>query len=478
MLGQKQVERVGDVGLQVFARDDGIEKAVLQQELGGLKTLGQLLANGLLDDARAGETDQRAGLGDVQITQHGVAGGHAAGGGVGEHGYVRHARLVQAGQRRRNLGELHQANRAFHHPRAARAGNNHQRQLLFHRQLDGPRHFLPYDRSHRPTDKAEFHRTANQRPAIQKPFGSDDGVAHAELLLRLFEARHIGLGVHKPERVGGSQVCVVLEPPAVEQQLEPPRGAQLEVMLALGTYLPVVLQVFLPDDGAAGVALDPQTLGAHAALIGWRRLLDRLFLSFEPSHFQKLEVRCSIVNASLGQNTLRIRGLDLAPLGNQVRQFHQLGIGIAAGADHVHALGTFGQGLDHFFRVEHTVADDVVDFIEHHEIVLPAVDLRAAELPGLLAEPEVFRVGFRASDLDEAAAHRTNLHLIVAQHFRRVEFAIMPRAFDELHHQHARSEEHTSELQSLAYLVCRLLLEKKKKILKTYSRFQIAADVT
>src|SRR5205823_13830749 len=35
------------------------------------------------------------------------------------------------------------------------------------------------------------------------------------------------------------------------------------------------------------------------------------------------------------------------------------------------------------------------------------------------------------------------------------------------HHLHAvhdrsRSEEHTSELQSLAYLVCRLLLEKKK----------------
>src|SRR5687767_15277082 len=32
----------------------------------------------------------------------------------------------------------------------------------------------------------------------------------------------------------------------------------------------------------------------------------------------------------------------------------------------------------------------------------------------------------------------------------------------------SRSEEHTSELQSLAYLVCRLLLEKKKK--KTHSR--------
>src|SRR2546425_7351890 len=32
-----------------------------------------------------------------------------------------------------------------------------------------------------------------------------------------------------------------------------------------------------------------------------------------------------------------------------------------------------------------------------------------------------------------------------------------------------RSEEHTSELQSLAYLVCRLLLEKKKNKNRTYS---------
>src|SRR5687767_2532718 len=32
-----------------------------------------------------------------------------------------------------------------------------------------------------------------------------------------------------------------------------------------------------------------------------------------------------------------------------------------------------------------------------------------------------------------------------------------------IHEKWHRSEEHTSELQSLAYLVCRLLLEKKKK---------------
>src|SRR2546425_6855062 len=36
-------------------------------------------------------------------------------------------------------------------------------------------------------------------------------------------------------------------------------------------------------------------------------------------------------------------------------------------------------------------------------------------------------------------------------------------AMDDAARVRYRSEEHTSELQSLAYLVCRLLLEKKKK---------------
>src|SRR2546423_8773637 len=41
---------------------------------------------------------------------------------------------------------------------------------------------------------------------------------------------------------------------------------------------------------------------------------------------------------------------------------------------------------------------------------------------------------------------------------RAMFFTAAKRACSEKH----RSEEHTSELQSLAYLVCRLLLEKKK----------------
>src|SRR3989441_7370563 len=43
--------------------------------------------------------------------------------------------------------------------------------------------------------------------------------------------------------------------------------------------------------------------------------------------------------------------------------------------------------------------------------------------------------------------------------------------------QTSRSEEHTSELQSLAYLVCRLLLEKKKKKLKKQVLYDIKNSV-
>src|SRR3712207_7236835 len=41
-----------------------------------------------------------------------------------------------------------------------------------------------------------------------------------------------------------------------------------------------------------------------------------------------------------------------------------------------------------------------------------------------------------------------------------------------------RSEEHTSELQSRQYLVCRLLLEKKKNILNSTQSTQISPILT
>src|SRR3712207_7379799 len=50
-------------------------------------------------------------------------------------------------------------------------------------------------------------------------------------------------------------------------------------------------------------------------------------------------------------------------------------------------------------------------------------------------------------------------HLVAVDHLAAVLRREVPRL--------ARSEEHTSELQSRQYLVCRLLLEKKKKSYRT-----------
>src|SRR2546425_6027997 len=70
------------------------------------------------------------------------------------------------------------------------------------------------------------------------------------------------------------------------------------------------------------------------------------------------------------------------------------------------------------------------------------------------------------------AAHRVRVHQVGGQ---QLEVPALPRGIEEELHdrelepcqgaavEDERSEEHTSELQSLAYLVCRLLLEKKKK---------------
>src|SRR3712207_8601141 len=55
-----------------------------------------------------------------------------------------------------------------------------------------------------------------------------------------------------------------------------------------------------------------------------------------------------------------------------------------------------------------------------------------------------------------------------AEQYARGRILVMPRAgLSEGELAKARSEEHTSELQSRQYLVCRLLLEKKKWHMRT-----------
>src|SRR5436189_1097404 len=76
--------------------------------------------------------------------------------------------------------------------------------------------------------------------------------------------------------------------------------------------------------------------------------------------------------------------------------------------------------------------------------------------------------------LEEGKIPREKLRLIAGEQYHIINSDL--RSIALLLHRHAhlprseRSEEHTSELQSPMYLVCRLLLEKKKKTHKQHTR--------
>src|SRR5688572_11467865 len=63
-------EKLPDSALQLPPVNDGIEHPVVEQELGGLKTLRKVLTQRLLDHTRARESDDRTGLGEDRVAEH------------------------------------------------------------------------------------------------------------------------------------------------------------------------------------------------------------------------------------------------------------------------------------------------------------------------------------------------------------------------------------------------------------------------
>src|ERR1035441_10742109 len=81
----------------------------------------------------------------------------------------------------------------------------------------------------------------------------------------------------------------------------------------------------------------------------------------------------------------------------------------------------------------------------------------------IVSNPVEVATLYRAVNIDDApdVVMRERFHLIAAGNRRHIGQDLR---MDHPRSAH-RSEEHTSELQSLRHLVCRLLLEKKKKTL-------------
>src|SRR5256885_3875064 len=123
----ERVQEECDPLLELRARDDLIDEAVLEQEFGALKTFRQLLADGLAGHASARESDERARLGEDDVAERRERRQDSACRRICEHTDERNGRLVEASDRGNGLGELHQCDRPLLHPRAAGRGDDDER---------------------------------------------------------------------------------------------------------------------------------------------------------------------------------------------------------------------------------------------------------------------------------------------------------------------------------------------------------------
>src|SRR3954470_2026522 len=91
------IEQQSEAAAQLLAVDDHVDHAVLEQIFGALEAFRQLLADRVLDHPLAGEADQGAGLGDMDVAEHRIGSGDSAGGRIGEDDDIREARFLQLG---------------------------------------------------------------------------------------------------------------------------------------------------------------------------------------------------------------------------------------------------------------------------------------------------------------------------------------------------------------------------------------------
>ena len=168
-------------------RNNGIAKAVLQQKLGTLESLGQTLVHVLLDHARAGKCRQGIGLGQDNVALHGKARGYASGRGIGEHRDIQAARLAMAPNRRRNLGHLHKRCHALLHARTARNGKANNWQSQLGRALKCATDLLAHHGTHRAHHKVGVHKEERRIATADFAPAAHNGIALARTLAHALE---------------------------------------------------------------------------------------------------------------------------------------------------------------------------------------------------------------------------------------------------------------------------------------------------
>ena len=259
----------GDLALHLEAARDAVDHPVLEQKLAALEALGELLADGGLDDARSGEAHEGLGLGDVHVTEEGEAGGDAAGRGMEEHADEWHVGVAEALARGHGLGHLHEAQDALLHTSAAGGLEEDDGEALRGAALEEAGDLLADHRAHRAAHEVEDERAVGDGDALDVALAGLDRLLRARVFLRGGDAIGIRLSVGEREGIGGQQVGVpLLEARVVEHERAPAGRAELVMPPALRTDLEIVLEGLRGEGLAAAVALAEDALAEAGLLAG------------------------------------------------------------------------------------------------------------------------------------------------------------------------------------------------------------------
>ena len=157
------------------------------------------------------------------------------------------------------------------HAGPARAGEQHDGDLVLERDLDRPCDLLADDHSHRTAEEREVHHADHTADAVDRRPADDHRVLLPGLLAGGRELLAVGNPVDESEPVLGCEVDEeLLERALVGSQHHAFTPGQREVVAAAGADPVLGLELLAEQHGSAALTLDPQPIG-HVLLLGEAR---------------------------------------------------------------------------------------------------------------------------------------------------------------------------------------------------------------
>src|ERR1039458_6289095 len=163
-----------------------------------------------------------------------------------------------------------------------------------------------------------------------------------------------------------------------------------------------------------------------------------------PTQRRFLAARYSVLDPPLRQNAFFVGVLHLPHLRHCVCGLDNCGVCVSPRQDDVHHFRFPLQALHHFRRVEHAIADRIVDLIQHHQIPLPRLDRLLPLRPRLLYHLHIIRIRLLRAHLHKSPSHLLH-HKFVPEGFHRIQFPVVPRALQELQHQDSHPLAHRTQ---------------------------------